>query len=70
MRIALSDSEARDELVAFFRRRECLVRELAEGVLEVEAHPTLAPDQARMELGLLLRIWQEMHPQVRIRMSE
>jgi hypothetical protein len=43
------------------------VRRVARDTIEVEAHPTLAAAKARMELDLLLRVWQEMHPRVRVR---
>jgi hypothetical protein len=36
-------------------------------VIEVEAHPTLGPEQARLELDLLLRVWQSLHPGVELR---
>jgi hypothetical protein len=60
--LAISDGEAIDELIAFFTSRECSVRRLAADTIEVEAHPTLTAARARMELDLLLRVWQEMRP--------
>jgi hypothetical protein len=65
--LTISNREAIDELIAFFKSRECSVRRVAADTIEVEAHPTLAAAKARIELDLLLRVWQEMHPQVRVR---
>ncbi len=67
MRIQLSDTTLTNELVDFFRRRECRVEPLDGDVIEVEAHPTLGPKQARLELDLLLRVWQSLHPGVELR---
>ncbi len=39
-------------------------------MLEVEAHPTLADEQARMELDLLLRFWRSLKPRVRLYTSD
>jgi hypothetical protein len=64
--LRISDGEAIDELIAFFRSRECSARRVAGDTIEVEAHPTLAAAKARMEVDLLLRVWQETHPQVRL----
>jgi hypothetical protein len=65
--IRITDDGAIDELIAFFRSRECSVRRVADDTIEVEAHPTLAAAKAGTELDLLLRVWQEMHPQVNAR---
>lgn len=70
MRIRLSDATLTDELVDFFRRRECRVERVDRDVIEVEAHPTLGPEQARLELDLLLRVWQSLHPGVELRAPE
>ena len=67
MRIQLSDATLTDDLVDFFRRRECRVERVDRDVIEVEAHPTLRPEQARLELDLLLRVWQSFHPGVELR---
>ncbi len=57
MRIQLSDATLTDELVDFFQRRECRVERVDRDVIELEAHPTLGSEQARLELDLLLRVW-------------
>jgi hypothetical protein len=70
LRIQLSDATLTDELADFFRRRECRVERVDRDVIEVEAHPTLGPEQARLEPDLLLRVWQSLHPGVELRAPE
>ena len=67
MRIEVSDPTLTDELIDFFRRRECRVERVAHDVIEVEAHPTLGPERGRLELDLLLSIWRSLHPGVELR---
>jgi hypothetical protein len=67
VRIQLSDATLTDELVDFFRRRECRAERVDRDVIEIEAHPTLGREQARMELDLLLRVWASLHPGVDLR---
>jgi hypothetical protein len=52
-----------DDLLDFLRRRECAGEPL-EGseLLEVALPPTLHGKQAQMELDLLLRVWEKLHP--------
>ena len=67
MRIQVSAAELTDELVDFFQRRQCRVERVARDVIEVDAHPALGPRQAQLELDLLLRVWQSLHPDVALR---
>jgi hypothetical protein len=67
VRIQLSDASLTDELLDFLRRRECLVARIDDDLIEVEAHPTLGREQARLEIDLLLRVWQSLHPGVELR---
>jgi hypothetical protein len=67
VRLRLSNQDLADDLLAFLSRREC-VGERIEGtrLLEVALPHTLHEKQAQMELDLLLRVWQAMHPGIRI----
>lgn len=67
MRIQLSDPALTEELIDFFRRRECRVTRVTRAVIEVEAHPTLGVERGRLELDLLLSIWRSLHPGVELR---
>jgi hypothetical protein len=67
VRLRLSNQDLVDDLLDFLSRREC-VGERIEGsrLLEVALPHTLHERQAQMELDLLLRVWQVLHPGVRI----
>jgi hypothetical protein len=67
LRIQVSDATLTDGLVDFLRRRECRVERVDRDVIQLEAHATLGPEQARLELDLLLRVWQSLHPGVELR---
>ncbi len=64
---ALAQGERRSLVLDFLRRRECM-GERIEGsdLLEVALPHALQEKQAEMELDLLLRVWQVMHPGIRI----
>jgi hypothetical protein len=64
--LRISGGAAIDELVDFFRARECSVRRVADDTIEVQAPATLAAGRAQMELDLLLRVWQQIHPGVKL----
>jgi hypothetical protein len=64
VRLRLGDRELVDDLLDFLRRREC-VGERVEGsknLIDVSLPHTLQEGQAQMELDLLLRVWELMHP--------
>jgi hypothetical protein len=63
VRLRLSNQDLADDLLDFLRRREC-PSERIEGtdLLEVALPHTLHEKQAEMELDLLLRVWQLLHP--------
>jgi len=67
VRIQLSDPAFTDDLVDFLRRRECRAERIDEDVIEIEAHETLSREKARLELDLLLRVWQSFHPRIELR---
>jgi len=56
MRIQVSDPTLTDELIDFFRRRECRVERVERDVIEVEAHPTLTPERGRLARPLAERL--------------
>jgi hypothetical protein len=63
VRLRLSDQELVDDLLDFLRRRECAGERIEGGeLLEVALPHTLHEKQAQMELDLLLRVWELMHP--------
>jgi hypothetical protein len=59
-RLELSEPQLADEFVEFLRRRECTAEHVA-AVIEVGLPAELDEDRARIELDLLLRVWQALH---------
>ena len=59
-RLELSEPRLADELVEFLRRRECTAEHVA-AVIEVGLPSQLDEERARIELDLLLRVWQALH---------
>ncbi|MGH3005437.1 MAG: hypothetical protein ACRDOS_05950 [Gaiellaceae bacterium] len=59
-RLELSEPALAEELVEFLRRRECTAEHVA-AVIEVGLPAELDEERARLELDLLLRVWQALH---------
>jgi hypothetical protein len=72
MRISLNEPAPLDDLVSYLRRCGC--RADISGRQIVDASPPERPhvDKAylRMELEAYLRVWREMHPDVRVDLLE
>ena len=62
MRIKVNP-EAREELLAFLRRADCVARADGEDAVIVEV-PDADEEQSRLEVDLYLRAWQARHPDV------
>lgn len=56
--------EAREDLLQFLRRAECVVAAENETIVVVEVPDALGEEQARMEVDLYLKAWQASHPHV------
>jgi hypothetical protein len=65
VRLELREPGLADDLVEFLRRRECAAEHVA-AVLEVELPHQLIEEAARMELDLLLRVWETLHDGARV----
>lgn len=63
-RLELSEPRLADNLIGFLRRRK-LEAEHSAAVIDIEL-PYLEQEQARLELDLLLRVWQSLHSDVSI----
>jgi hypothetical protein len=59
-RLELLEPGLAGDLVDFLRRRECAA-EVVAAIIQVELAPELGDERARMELDLLLRVWQALH---------
>ena len=56
--------EAREELLEFLRRANCITRVDDDGSVIVEVPDALGEDQARLEVELYVKAWQASHPDV------
>jgi hypothetical protein len=59
-RLMLGDPALADDLVEFLRRRECGAEQVG-AVIDVRVPPELGDERGRLELDLLLRVWQTLH---------
>jgi hypothetical protein len=60
VRLELREPSLAEDLADFLRRRECATDHVA-AVLEVELPHELNDEAARLELDLLLRVWEALH---------
>jgi hypothetical protein len=67
-RLELREPRLADDLVDFLRRREGAA-ELVAAVIEVELPLELGDERARLELDLLLRVWQALHGEADVNVS-
>lgn len=68
-RLELLEPGLVDDLIDFLRRRECAAEHVA-AVIEVELPLELGDERARMELELLLRVWQALHGGAAVEVSK
>jgi hypothetical protein len=64
-RLELREPALADDLVDFLRRRQCAAKHVA-AVIAVDLPIELADERARLELDLLLRVWQTLHAGVEV----
>jgi hypothetical protein len=58
--------EAREELLQFLRRADCVAEAEDDSTVVVSVPAALGEEQARMEVDLYLKAWQASHPDVEI----
>ena len=56
--------EAREELLEFLRRADCITRVDDDGSVVVEVPDAIGEEQARLEVELYIKAWQASHPDV------
>ena len=61
IRLRPNEPEVGNELALFLRRHECWADLADNGTVIVELPHVLHHEQARMELGLYIRLWQALH---------
>jgi hypothetical protein len=68
LRISVSELAPVDDLVSYLRRCGCRADVVGHTVVEASPPERAQVDAAylRMELDAYLRVWREMHPEVRV----
>jgi hypothetical protein len=61
LRLWPSEPEVGDDLALFLCRHGCFAEVAKDGTVTVELPHLLHQEQARMELGLYIRLWQALH---------
>jgi hypothetical protein len=61
IRLRPSEPEVRNDLAFFLCRHGCCAEVVGDGTVIVELPHVLHQEQARMELGLYIRLWQALH---------
>jgi len=61
IRLRPSEPELGDDLALFLCRHECFAKVAKDGSVVAELPHVLHQEQARMELGLYIRLWQALH---------
>jgi hypothetical protein len=61
IRLRPSEPGDGDDLAFFLSRHECSAEVAEDGTVFVELPHVLHQEQARMELGLYIRLWQALH---------
>ena len=61
LRLCPSEPDVGDDLALFLCRHGCFAEVTKDGTVIVELPHVLHQEQARMELGLYIRLWQALH---------
>ena len=61
LRLWPNEPEVCDDLALFLCRHGCFAEVAKDGTVIVELPHVLHQEQARMELGLYIRLWQALH---------
>jgi hypothetical protein len=70
MKILLSDAALLDDLLGYLTAEGCVVEQVGPNLVEASRLSSVRHDQARMELDLFLRAWQQTHPGTEVRILD
>jgi hypothetical protein len=70
MKILLSDAALLDDLVSYLTAEGCVVEQVGPKLVEASRLSSVRHDQARLELDLFLRAWQQRHPGTEVRILD
>jgi hypothetical protein len=70
LKILLSDAALLHDLLGYLAAEGCVVEQIGPNLLEASRLSSIRHDQARLELDLFLRAWQEAHPGAEVRILD
>ncbi|HYZ18698.1 MAG TPA: hypothetical protein VE615_04080 [Gaiellaceae bacterium] len=70
MKILLSDAALLRDLLDYLAGEGCVVEQIGPNLVEASRLSSIRHDQARLELDLFLRAWQQAHPGVEVRILD
>ena len=70
MKILLSDAAVLDDLLGYLAAEGCVVEQVGPNLVEASRLSSVRHDQARLELELFLRAWQQAHPGTEVRILD
>lgn len=70
MKILLSDAALLGDLLGYLAAEGCVVEQVGPNLVEASRLSSVRHDQARLELDLFLRAWQQAHPGVEVRILD
>jgi hypothetical protein len=70
LKILLSDAALLDDLIEYLASEGCVVEQVGPNLVEASRLSSVRHDQARLELDLYLRAWQQAHPHVEVKLLD
>jgi hypothetical protein len=70
LKILLSDAAVLDDLLGYLAAEGCVVEQVGPNLVEASRLSSVRHDQARLELELFLRAWQQAHPGTEVRILD
>jgi hypothetical protein len=70
MKILLSDAAMLADLVDYLTAEGCVVEQVGPNLIEASRLSSVRHDQARLELDLFLRAWQQKNPGIEVRILD
>jgi hypothetical protein len=70
MKILLSDAAMLADLVDYLTVEGCVVEQVGPNLIEASRLSSVRHDQARLELDLFLRAWQQKNPGIEVRILD
>jgi hypothetical protein len=70
LKVLLSDAALLEDLLGYLAAEGCVAEQVGPNLVEASRLSSVRHDQARLELSLYLRAWQEAHPEAEVRLLD